>query len=310
MPKANPKEKDPLADLDDDLGDDWESAFKSEDFMFTPEEEDNDFFLFDENDSEEDINDLTTIMDNAEQEVRQEQQQGDKQHPLDPENDSLDDAPTTKSPLSALLNKVAPLLAIFKGLPRYQRGAAMAAPCLIILAVSAFFFFRTTSEELAQNEERDIIIADVEVGPKEKPEPVVEVIQAQAPPKPLPTPPQMKKDPVIAREKTIRKQWDFPTFTIVSTTPEAETLFVNVNLSLIAILPEGGTLPEESNVLVKDIIYQFYQNRSSRELTRFALARGEMIHKLHSWLQKEWPDSPINTVIFSKYQVIRAPKSS
>ena len=39
---------DPLADLDDDLGDDWESAFQSEDFMFSEDDEANDFFLFDE----------------------------------------------------------------------------------------------------------------------------------------------------------------------------------------------------------------------------------------------------------------------
>lgn len=34
---------DPLADLDDDLGDDWESAFQAEDFMFSPEDEPSDF---------------------------------------------------------------------------------------------------------------------------------------------------------------------------------------------------------------------------------------------------------------------------
>ena len=46
--KDSEKSHDPLADLDDDLGDDWESAFQAEDFMFSPEDESTDFFLLEE----------------------------------------------------------------------------------------------------------------------------------------------------------------------------------------------------------------------------------------------------------------------
>ena len=46
--KDSEKSHDPLADLDDDLGDDWESAFQAEDFMFSPEDESTDFFLLED----------------------------------------------------------------------------------------------------------------------------------------------------------------------------------------------------------------------------------------------------------------------
>ncbi len=295
MPPTDQTDLDPLADLDDDLGEDWESAFQSEDFMFSPDEEANDFFLFDENDPEEDIDELTSIMENAEEEVRTEQEEESKQTASAESND----ADTADQTLPAkLIGKATAGLSFFKNLPLYQRAIITAIPSLILLFIMATFFLRSTSEEFAQTEEQDIVIADITVGPEKDPISTKEHIA-----KAEPTRPPEKKQ--TDRARTIRKQWDFPTFTIVSSNPSTETLFVNVNLSLIAILPEGASLPEEKNVLVKDIIYQFYQNRSPAELKRFALARGEMIHKLHNWLQKEWPDSPINTVIFSKYQVIR-----
>lgn len=291
---------DPLADLDDDLGDDWESAFQSEDFMFSEDDDANDFFLFDENDSEEDVDELTAIMETAEQEVSKEQQEETESSA---EADSS--APVNLKGLKEqLLSKAQTGFSFLQSRPLNQRIAAMAIPCLLFLVVIATFFFQSTSEELAQTNEPEIVIADIDVGPEQKAEPIT---KDKRPEEVIPEP---TKEPQPARARTIRKQWDFPTFTIVSSAPDTETLLVNINLSLIAILPEGGRLPEERNVWVKDIIYQFYQNRSPHELKRFALARGEMIHKLHAWLKKEWPDSPVNTVIFSKYQVIRTPLAS
>lgn len=298
MPTPDSKDLDPLADLDDDLGNDWESAFQSEDFMFSPDDEANDFFLFDENDAEEDIDELTSIMENAEKEVRQEEKA--------PQAKTLDD---TQSRASGFFRHLPPPvlqlatdgLAFFNSRPLYQRALATATPVLVILLLGSFFL-QQTSKEFAQTEEQNTRLT---VSSEKKPKPIAE-LPAQK--KETPPPTAIKDQPPRAR--TIRKQWDFPTFTIVSATPDTETLFVTVNLSLIAVLPEGGSLPEEKNVLIKDIIYQFYKNRSPTELKHFALARGEMIHKLHNWLKKEWPNSPVNTVIFSKYQVIRAPQTS
>lgn len=308
MSPEDQKNNDPLADLDDDLGDDWESAFQSEDFMFSPDEEANDFFLFDENDSEEEIDELSTIMENAEQEAATEEQQTASEQPPEQDNDSPEITGARPALVLKILAVVSAVLLFFKGRPLYQRALAAGIPCLLLLILFGVFFLRQTSEEFAQTEEKEIIIADVVVEPKMEPE----IIKEKTPPPENIVPPVMvEKEPAqTAQLRTIRKQWDFPTFTIVSSTPNTETLFVNVNLSLIAVLPEGAALPEEKNVLIKDIIYQFYQNRSPTELKHFALARGEMIHKLHSWLKKEWPDSPINTVIFSKYQVIRTPATS
>lgn len=304
MSDADPKDIDPLAALDDDLGDDWESAFQSEDFMFSPDEEANDFFLFDENDSDEEVDELTDIMENAEQEAAEDKQAAIAQTA----EEDIPQQDTPSSEQSSLPQKIAFVLAFLKQRPPYQRIIAVAIPCLTLLLVLGTFFFRQTSEELAQTDAQHIVIADVDVGPKAQAKVEVEITPDQQVvlPPPVVKPPK----PVVASDRTIRKQWDFPTFTIVSTTPNTETLFVSINLSLIAVLPEGGALPEEKNVWVKDVIFQFYNNRSPTELKHFALARGEMIHKLHNWLKKEWPDSPINTVIFSKYQVIRAPQAS
>ena len=291
---------DPLAELDDDLGDDWESAFQSEDFMFSPDEEDNDFFLFDENDSEEDVDELTSIMESAEQEVLQEQQETEQEIESSQDEDLETDTPPQTLP-EKLLSIASMGLSFYTSRPLYQRAIAAAIPCLAILLFMATFFLRSTTEEFAQTDKQEVVIADKKIDSAPKPQPAVETIPE------IVTPPPEQQPP---RARTIRKQWNFPTFTIVSSSPNNGTLFVNVNLSLIAILPEGASLPEEKNVLVKDLIYQFYKNRSPRELKRFALARGEMIHKLHSWLKKEWPDSPVNTVIFSKDQVISAQSAS
>lgn len=310
MSPEDQKNNDPLADLDDDLGDDWESAFQSEDFMFSPDEEANDFFLFDENDSEEEIDELSTIMENAEQEAAEEQQSASEQVSLE-DGDALDTKPATSPLIPKLLDLLSAGLRFFKGRPLYQRALAIGAPGLLVLILCGIFFLRQTSEELAQTETKDIVIADVIVEPKVEPAAIkTEPLPEREVPAVLAKQPEKMGTKHVKNARTIRKQWDFPTFTIVSSTPNTETLFVNINLSLIAVLPEGAALPEEKNVLIKDIIYQFYKNRSPTELKHFALARGEMIHKLHSWLKKEWPDSPINTVIFSKYQVIRTPATS
>jgi hypothetical protein len=303
MSPTDPKDIDPLADLDDDLGDDWESAFQSEEFMFSPDEEANDFFLFDENDSEEDINELTSIMENAERETLEEQQNTSLKDTASESSETDPETPEHTLP-AKIISTASALLSSFKNRPLYQRVLITAAPCCIVLLFLGTFFLKSTSEELAQTKQHDIVIADVNVGPEIKTAPVADTTPPQ---KILPPQPEEKQ---VQQERTIRKQWDFPTFTIVSTSPDNETLFVNINLSLIAVLPEGGALPEGKNTLAKDIIYQFYQNRSSRELQHFALARGETIHKLHHWLQKEWPDSPVNTVIFSQYQVIHTPHTS
>jgi hypothetical protein len=307
MSQEEQKNIDPLADLDDDLGDDWESAFQSEDFMFSPDEEANDFFLFDENDSDEDIDELSAIMENAEQEAADEQQTTSEQT-QEQDNDSPEITAGRPALVFKILDMFSTVLLFFKGRPLYQRALAAGVPCLLLLILFGVFFLRQTSEEFAQTKETEITIADVVVEPKMEPEIIKEnTLSAER----VAPPVVVEEEPAqTAQTRTIRKQWDFPTFTIVSSTPHTETLFININLSLIAVLPEGAALPEEKNVLIKDIIYQFYQNRSPTELKHFALARGEMIHKLHSWLKKEWPDSPINTVIFSKYQVIRTPQTS
>lgn len=294
---------DPLAGLDDDLGDDWESAFQAEDFMFSPEEEANDFFLFDENNTAEEEDELTAIMEEAQQEALNEKTSQSREADADATTDQDTDRPPLRF-LPLVAAQLTLYLSFFKTRPLYQRVLALGVPSLILLLLAGSLFLRSTSEELARTDDQpppDLpIMGTVEVGPEKASEPLAEPDTQLT---------EMVQDvPVQAR--TIRKQWDFPTFTIVTSSPNEESIFINVNLSLIAILPEGAALPEDKRIFVKDIIYQFYNNRPPHELKHFALARGEMIHKLHSWLQKQWPQSPINTVIFSQYQVVHTPQPS
>ncbi len=302
MSPSDPKNSDPLADLDDDLGDDWESAFQAEDFMFSPEEEANDFFLFDENDSDDEADELTSIMEEAQQQIAEEQIHQEQQRIAETTHDQSH-LSKMSTLASMLLSKLNAALSFLKKRPVYQRALIAGIPSLLLILLIGSLFLKSTSDKLAQTDlpatQEAVVVAEVEVGPQQPIKPMVKA-----------TPAPTEELSPTAQAKTIRKQWDFPTFTIVTSSDEDESIFVNVNLSLIAILPEGSSLPEHKRVFVKDAIYQFYKNRPPNELKHFALARGEMIHKLHNWLQKQWPDSPINTVIFSKYQVIRTPRAS
>jgi hypothetical protein len=83
-----------------------------------------------------------------------------------------------------------------------------------------------------------------------------------------------------------------------------ENVLVRIDLSLVLLLEPGTSIPEEKRAVVRDTIFQFFANRPPEELRRYALARGEMIQNLQSWLQQEWPQNPIATIIFDRYQIL------
>ena len=103
----------------------------------------------------------------------------------------------------------------------------------------------------------------------------------------------------------VRKKWSFPDFLIpvASQTGDKEVSFLTIDLTLIVVLDSDQELPSDKKAFVRDIIYQFYTNRPLFELRRYSLARGDMSRELRAWLQKQWPDGPIESIVFNKYQL-------
>jgi flagellar basal body-associated protein FliL len=103
----------------------------------------------------------------------------------------------------------------------------------------------------------------------------------------------------------VRKKWAFPGFIIPVNNPESDqpVTFVLVDITLIASLDEAEDPPADKKIFVRDIIYQFFQNKPLEELRRYSLARGEMNKELRAWLQKQWPEAPIESIIFHQYHL-------
>ena len=103
----------------------------------------------------------------------------------------------------------------------------------------------------------------------------------------------------------VRKKWQFPEFFIpvASQTGDKDISFLVVDITLVAVLDRDEELPQDKKAFIRDIIYQFYTNRPLFELRRYSLARGDMNRELRSWLQKQWPDGPIESIVFNKYQL-------
>jgi hypothetical protein len=106
----------------------------------------------------------------------------------------------------------------------------------------------------------------------------------------------------------VRKKWAFPAFVIPVKNPTGDqpappVTFVLVDITLITSLAEQEEPPADKKIFVRDIIYQFFQNKPLEELRRYSLARGEMNKELRAWLQKQWPEAPIESIIFNQYHL-------
>lgn len=286
-PSENDANIEPPVDLDDDLGDDWESAFQAEEFMFSPEEEPSDFFLFDEEgpDENEDIADLFA-------------EQQDKADTAGPGTTSAagrkEEAADIVEFPSRLQILIAAALQRLTSRPRSQRLLIAGLPLLLLLIFVSTLFFRNTSQELASRDQ----------APAAKQEEVL----LPAPPEesttasPEASPPtEAASAPAPAPEK-ITEKWELPTFTIAAA-DDNHNLIINIDLTLTAHLDPGEKLPEERFTYARDVIYQFFRNRPPYELKRYALARGDMITQLTAWLNKEWPDHPFDGISFRRYRV-------
>lgn len=283
---------DPLADLDDDLGDDWESAFEAEDFMVSDEDESSDFFLFDDTDP-------SKSEDLGGEDQKKAAQTGEDSTTSSPKDGSTETSGVLEFP-NRLQILSAALLQFFQARPPYQRLLISSLPVLLILIIAITLIFQPTRDELPPLDEHGIVSESSDIAhiPQNQISPSTTTPQYPS----LATTPT--QDRAVAAD-TIQQKWQLPTFIIVAASENKADLIVSIDLTLIAYLDKNQLLPEDKQTFARDIIYQFYANRPAHELKHFALARGDMISQLNAWLNKQWQNNPIDAITFSRYHVIQ-----
>lgn len=302
-PEDTPKEEKSSPDVDNDFGEDWESAFQAEDYIFSPDDgEGEDIFLGEDEGTEftetsPDIP-LATAQSSADEEEKQEEQktagESETEAPAGTAGSQESFPAVILTRLTPFLSKtsaqVKPLRERFNSLKLYQRGVVLALPILLFLYGAATLFSPeenvTETPPYIPHSSRNQI--DTAQAGRESTQPDKDRLQ--------------QADLPI---KKTRAKWTFSPFFVPTPASDGDrsTALITVNLELVVLLDEGETIPEEKRTFVRNTIYQFYSNRPLKELNRYSLARGEMKRKLEAWLLKQWPDSPIDTIIIHRFNV-------
>ncbi len=261
-------------------GEDWESAFEAEeDHFFSGEGEASDGFFLDEKSATTGIKEAS---DNLASSLAQSLDSIPDQQEPGGASTLVSLLKGTTSGGAAIAGSVASLWQRLQALPPWYRIPSYLLPFLL-LGILALFMGQETTTPISPGE--NSAPAGEEGG--ELPAPTAELAL-----------------PESAPEK-IRKKWPFPSFLIAVPSENANQrmAFLMVDITLVAVLAPNEEPPAEKKNLVRDLIYQFYRNQSSEELRRFSLARGEMNRKLRAWLHKQWPDAPIESIIFDRYSI-------
>jgi hypothetical protein len=283
--------------LDDDLGGDWESAFQAEDFMLTPEDEAEVFF--EKEGGVSDDLDLASLLESDDSQPKHSAtiSPGSAEEEIIAGESKKARALTSFLPV-ALTAILAKYTGWFQSRPFYQKILFPGLVLVSVLFLCAVVFFRSTSQQLA--EQQPPVLAP----PFETKAPTGQKDQAdlassspqQTLQQPAPTTPSPVKN---------RKKWPMqPFFIAVQLKDSPESLLVRIDLNLVLLLDPGSNIPEEKRTFVRDTIFQFFANRPPEELRRYSLARGEMVRNLDAWLQKEWPQNPIASIMFDRYQIL------
>lgn len=273
---------------EEDFGDDWESAFQAEDYMFSPEKEGAEEFFLGEDDFGADED------GGAEAEADISSGGGPGARPASSEKagvfspflllakfTSIFQTITALPLFSKISNLIPePVVQRFRNLQTYQKALVICLPLLFCFAV---VFFVSSSEEVVVIEQQ---VAEGEKLPSLSEEAAPEMAEAPA------SEPKMIK-------------WPFASFLIIVPPEQKDTQpsFVVVDLTL-TLLGNEEDLPQEKKVFVRDIIYQFFKNRPFSELHRFSLARGDMKRQLMAWMKKQWPEAPVVSILIDRYKVI------
>ena len=284
---------------DSDLENDWETAFKAEDFFVDDGDEANDFFLADDN-SDEDF-DLAALLDQESVGIsKNSAPEPDKEIQPEQPDETVADGDSGK--FSGLSIFPAVLWQRYKNFKIYQK---IAVPALAVcLAWAAIFVFsgKTSEQKTADSVTPPVVAEKITEDRPQSPVPPAEPEHA---------PLKVVDQAVESAGKSsgtalLRKKWPFSSFLIASEQKkDKKIIFVAIDLTLITLLPQGASPPEDKEAFVRDLIYQFFVNQPAYELKRYSLARGEMIRRLRSWIIRQWPDAPVETITFSRYQVLK-----
>lgn len=273
------------ADQDEtNWGEDWESAFQAEDDAFFSDEKDEDFFL-EENEPSVAAGDAGQGSDSSLEKTLSGIPDHDAASGAQPRKALLDAGAITALLLSGK-TVAREQFARLQSFPVFVRIPLYALPLLLITAVY-FLSGTSTTPDLHQ----------AAISPAEHPVSPDTKTSVEGPPG--------ESQTSRLHSAKVRKKWAFPAFIIPVKNPASDqpTTFVLVDITLIASLDEQEDPPADKKIFVRDIIYQFFQNKPLDELRKYSLARGEMNRELRAWLQKQWPDAPIESIIFHQYSL-------
>lgn len=259
-----------------DIGDDWGEAFQAEDFMFSPDEEaGSEFFLEDDS-------------------FASDESEGAHQDSTAEDVDLFGDLNVSNG--FTVFGKLAVLAASIRALPK-----TITIPSLgVAAALLATLLFFTHHSAPPPPELPEPLSAD-QISPT--PAPPTDKTEATTDVEARPTTPVETAAP-LAVEK-VRKRWKLPSF-FISTFNEEEktTALLSIDLTFVLLLEKETVIPDDSELIVRETIFQFFNNRPYPELKRFALSRGEMTRSLTTWINKQLPDIPLSSIVFDRYQIL------
>jgi len=281
----------PPADHDEtNWGEDWESAFQAEDDAFFSDEKEGEDFFLEENEptvtAGVGAKDLDSSLEKTLSGI--------------PDQSGAPGAQPEK--ILASLGAITPLFLAAKKVAHAQFTRLQSFPIFVRIPLYALPFF--------------LVVLVFAVSVMLRPSPTL--LQSSSAPgqrsgtgMPPPdthsigTAPQTGSQASQLHPGKIRKKWPFPAFIIPVNNPDSDqpVTFVLVDITLIASFAEQEDPPADKKIFVRDIIYQFFQNKPLEELRRYSLARGEMNKELRAWLQKQWPEAPIESIIFNQYHL-------
>ncbi|MEA1933651.1 MAG: hypothetical protein U9N60_04370 [Thermodesulfobacteriota bacterium] len=291
---------------DENWGEDWESAFQAEDYMFSPEEGEADSFF--QTDSEKPVDtDSPAPSTSSTPDFSDETLAADETTVASPDAAMQPAAETPgekKSPAAKIITRLKTLFTTIKQrflVKTYQQILTGVIPVVAGLIIAAIFVSSNSKEEFVTTIEPDQQTQQ-EVQPKDNSGQTLET--GVLPENSLIN--ETLPDEFSSESEEVRKKWLFSSFFIpaVAQNSQEKTTFVSLDLTLVVLLEKGRELPEYKRIFVRDLIYQFYLNQPLYELRRYSLARGEMVKKLHAWILKQWPEGSIHKIIINRYQIV------
>lgn len=272
---------------DTDWGADWESAFKAEDDMFLSDSGE-DFFL--EEEKTKGVGQEATAALEKELEGAAADEEGAERRTALPA--------LSLAPLLGLLAKIAALpLALFAlARPLFQRFKELSVRNQIFVISGAAVI---------------LLVGTISLWLVAKPVPQLSAPSPPLAPPGSPVPGELSEEArailadIPATAEKIRKKWPLSAFYIPVRDDKgsAPLTFVQIDITLNTLLGEQEELPPDKVTFIRDVIYQFFINRTLAELRHYQLARGDLHRDLRTWIEKQWPEAPIESITFNRYQL-------